>query len=211
MRPLQSAYLSTQQRVADLVGAAAGRVGDPVPACPDWSVHDVLAHVTGVCTDILAGNVEGAATDPWTQAQVDSRRGAALDDLLGEWADAAGQVAAFLDDFPEPYGRQVVSDLAVHEHDIRGALGCGGERSSEAVAICLDFLHTEFVHPAAEALGLAPLHSVVTVDDFELFRALAGRRSARQIRRFHWRADPEAYLSLFSLGPFAVRSHDLVE
>lgn len=211
MRRLEQTYLSTQQRVAEVVAAAPPRLTDEVPACPAWNVHDVLAHVTGVCADILAGKVEGAATDSWTQAQVDSRRGASRDDLLHEWSEAGPQVAAFLDDFPEPYGRQVVADLAVHEHDIRGALNCGGERGSDAVVIGLEFLQSVVADAEVAALELAPLDHVLTVDDFELFRALTGRRSAGQIRRFNWRVDPEPYLPVFGGGPFTMRTVDLVE
>jgi hypothetical protein len=49
------------------------------------------------------------------------------------------------------------------------------------------------------------------VDEFELFRALTGRRSAAQIRRFDWSVDADPYLPVFGLGPFTIRSEDLVE
>ena len=105
----------------------------------------------------------------------------------------------------------MVGDLAVHEHDIRATLGRAGERDSDAVEICIDFLCSELAMPAAVDLGLAPLADVLSVDDFELFRALTGRRSADQIRQFDWRVDPEPYLPVFGSGPFTVRTTDLVE
>jgi len=211
MRPLESAYMAARQRVADLVAADPARATGPVPACPAWRVHDVVAHLTGLCTDILTGNVAGAATDPWTQAQVDARRDTSLTEVLDEWADAGPQVAAMVEDFPEPYGRQVVADLAVHEHDIRGALDRPGARDSDAVDVGLAFLCNVLVAPAAEERGLAPVEDVLIADDFELFRALTGRRSADQIRALRWRVDPEPYVPLFGSGPFTVRATALVE
>jgi hypothetical protein len=43
--------------------AQADRV---VPACPDWTVRDAYAHQAGVSADILAGRMDGVATDEWT-------------------------------------------------------------------------------------------------------------------------------------------------
>lgn len=160
--------------------------------------------------DLVTGE-PARVTDPWTQAQVDARRDASLAAMLDEWADAGPQVAAMLEDFPEPYGRQVVADLAVHEHDIRGALDRPGARDSDAVDVGLDFLRTVIAAPVAEERGLAPVEEVLSVDDFELFRALTGRRSADQIRAFGWRVDPEPYVPLFGAGPFTIRATALVE
>jgi hypothetical protein len=49
------------------------------------------------------------------------------------------------------------------------------------------------------------------VEEFELLRALTGRRSAAQIRGFDWSVDAEPYLPVFGLGPFTIRSADLIE
>ena len=51
----------------------------------------------------------------------------------------------------------------------------------------------------------------VTADGFDLFRALTGRRSSKQVRCFDWSADPTRYLPLFGLWPFTVRETDLLE
>jgi uncharacterized protein (TIGR03083 family) len=178
----------------------------PVPACPDWSVHDVIAHVTGVCADVLAGNLDGA-----TRAQVEARRQVALPELLAEWDHVAPPFAAMIDDLPDPYSDQVVADLTIHEQDIRGALGRADARDSTAVANSLAFLLRVFAEPAARDRGLPPLRDCLTTTPYELFRALTGRRSAAQIRSWDWQVDPADYLPLFGLGPFTVRHDDLVE
>jgi uncharacterized protein (TIGR03083 family) len=229
MRTLETQYAQTRARILEVLwGAGPTASATQVPSCPDWSVHDVVAHVTGLCTDILNGSVEGAATDPWTAAQVEARRGQPLADVLAEWEKVGPEVAAFLDDFPVPYGSQVVADLTIHEHDIRGALGLPGARGADTVAAATEFLVATFVHPAAEELGLPALEvqmdghvrrlgagaapaGTLSVEPFELFRALTGRRSAKQVRALSWTIDPEPYLPLFASGPFTMRAVDLDE
>jgi uncharacterized protein (TIGR03083 family) len=157
-RALEALYLDTRDRVAAIVADAGTEAATvPVPACPSWTVKDVVAHLTGICADVLSGNIAGAATDEWTAAQVDARRHVALADILTEWDDLAPKFAAMIDDFPGRYGNQVAADLAVHEQDLRGALGRPGARDSEAVAKAVDFLLVTVGDPGATALGLGPL------------------------------------------------------
>ncbi|HWC37432.1 MAG TPA: maleylpyruvate isomerase N-terminal domain-containing protein, partial [Acidimicrobiales bacterium] len=159
MRALEATYHTTQHRIVDLLDADTQGLAQQtaVPACPDWSVHDVISHTTGICADILAGNIGGAATSEWTDAQVTARRGLSSGEVLEEWNQVGSKLAALLDDFPGRYGDQLVADLAVHEHDLRGALGRPGERDTEAVRCAVEFLITTLIHPGAIALGLGPL------------------------------------------------------
>ena len=78
-------YADGRGRISDLVSGLGEEAAAPVPACPQWSVHDVVAHLTGVCADILAGNIAGVATDPWTDAQVCARRDRSVEEVLAEW------------------------------------------------------------------------------------------------------------------------------
>jgi hypothetical protein len=48
-------------------------------------------------------------------------------------------------------------------------------------------------------------------EPFELVRAIAGRRSAAQLRALDWSVDPEPYVPIFGFGPFTIRSTDLEE
>ena len=253
LRKLEGAYERGRARIVDLVAdldpaAAATKV----PACPNWSVHDVVAHLTGICADVLAGNLAGIATDEWTQAQVTARRSKTIAELVEEWDDVGPRFAARIDDFPGRIRVQPVADMTVHEHDIRGALGRPGERNSEGMQIALDFLVDSVLRAGVNALGLGPLEvrcgdrtwiagtgeptgeldkafgtalrsddplpvadappvGTLTVDAFDLFRALVGRRSATQIRNFDWTIDPEPYLPVFNQSPFATRAEDLDE
>jgi uncharacterized protein (TIGR03083 family) len=221
-----AAYAAGRARVtallADLPEAAGHR---SVPACPGWEVHDVLAHVSGVCVDILDGRIEGAGTDPWVAVQVEARRDVPVADLLHEWNAAAPSVEAMAGDFGET-GRQWVFDFAVHEQDMRGALDAPGGRDAASWAVGLEFVLPAFHGTIAQA-GLpavrvitpdrewesphAPSVETLRVDGFELGRALTGRRSADQVRAFDWSTDPEPYLAAFAFGPFRQRPSALVE
>src|SRR4051794_9033713 len=162
LRTLGALYEDTRQRVVDLVRETTlldfFAAATPLPACPGWRVRDVIAHLSGLATDIASGNLDGAATDAWTAAQVDARRDLSVEDLLAESDDVRPQLASFLDDFPGRYGAQVVADITVHEHDIRGALQRPGARDSASIAHCVDFLLDTWASPAARALRLPALH-----------------------------------------------------
>jgi len=228
MRPLGTAYEEVRGRIGDLISGLDGDATTPVPACPEWSVHGVLSHLTGICADILAGNLAGSATESWTRAQVNARADRTLAEVLIEWEQLASRFAHVLDDFPGRTGEQIIADIATHEHDIRGALGCPGSRDSDQVGIGVDFLLGTFFHAGLASSGLGPLEvraggrvwcagtggprvdadeavremvwggdtgppavsppvGMVTADRFDLFRALTGRRSARQIRAYEWK------------------------
>jgi uncharacterized protein (TIGR03083 family) len=215
---------------ARLVALAAGldeaQATTMVPGCPAWRVKDVLAHLTGICADVLAGNIDGVATDPWTAAQVARRRDRALDEIVAEWDELGPQVEALIPAFPVDAARQLTTDLATHEHDVRGALGAPGARDSDAVEIGIHFVVPRFLTAAAET-GCPPLRvhggdtewvtdgadpsTTLTAERFELLRALTGRRSAAQVRRLGWSDDPEPHLGAFTFGPFTLARTDILE
>jgi len=155
LRPLGEIYEETRARIVVLVREADG--DGPVPACPSWSVRDVLSHVTGLYDDIVSGNLAGAATAEWTAAQVKRRQDMTIEELLADSDDVGPKLAAMLDDFPGRYGNQVVADIAVHEQDIRGGIGRRGARNCRAVAVGIELLLGAVTSPGAMALGLGPL------------------------------------------------------
>ncbi|MBI2169856.1 MAG: maleylpyruvate isomerase family mycothiol-dependent enzyme [Actinobacteria bacterium] len=221
-------YAETRERVAELLtGAAEGAADAPVPTCPAWTVHDVLAQVVGVCADILAGRLDGVATDPWTQAQVDARKGTTIAELLAEWAETAPQVEAFADQFPGRAADQWMFDTVTHEHDIRTALAAPGARDSRGLRLGLDFLIAEGFHASVTARGLPAIEvragddawvvggpnpaATLTASPFEVCRALSGRRSVHQVRAYEWTGDPDLYLPALTFGPFTPSPTAIVE
>jgi uncharacterized protein (TIGR03083 family) len=221
-------YAQGRGRISALVvGLGEEDVDRPVLTCPGWSVGDVVAHLAGVCTDVLAGNVAGVASDPWTEAQVRARRGRPIAEVVEEWSQAAPQVEALSSSFPGRMGEQWVADLITHEHDVRTALGRPGARDSEGLAVGLGFLVEMGLESRFSELGLPALEvragdrgwtvgggqptGTLDATAFGLFRALTGRRSRTQIRAFAWTVAPDPYLPGFQFGPFTASEADVVE
>lgn len=252
MTEIGAAYAEGRQRVSELVGGLGEtEAAAPVPACPEWSVHDVVAHVTGVCADVLAGNLEGVATDPWTDAQVRARKDRSVAEIVAEWNEIAPGVEAMAEHFPGRTGQQWLMDMTTHEQDLRGALAQPGARDSAGIRVGVDFLLSVGLEAMLSARGLGPLDvraggetrvvgiggqgdeaellsaalysadappktdsapmGTLTVEPFELFRAMTGRRSASQVRAWDWSVDPEPYLGILTWGPFTPPAQDLVE
>ena len=223
-----AAYAGVRRRINELVADVdPARTGDPVPACPSWRVHDLVAHVAGVADDVLGGRLEGAGSDPWTAAQVAARRDRPLAEVLDEWNAQASQLEGMVDSFG-PAGHQLVMDVVSHEHDLRGALAAPGDRSSDAVTIGLDWLVRAFQgaasangHPALRVVATdtgttwdpddRDVAATVTAPAFELLRALSGRRTEAEIRALGWDGDVDAVLPSFTFGPFAPAASSLGE
>jgi uncharacterized protein (TIGR03083 family) len=186
-------YRAARRRVTELVLTLDDAdLSRPVPACPGWTVHDVVAHVTGIPDDALNGRMDGVATPPWTAAQVERGRSVPTFDLLDRWTEQA----ATFESLPLP--PQAVIDLTTHEQDIRGAVGRPGAR--EAIELRWSFeLLAERAVGAVPGLRIevedtsfgpdAPT-SVLRGDRFDLFRAMMGRRSSAQLRALGWSGTP---------------------
>lgn len=199
----------------------------PVPATPPWRVIDVVAHLTGVCADLVNGNVDEWADPAWTAAQVDGRRGRSRDDLVAEWRALVPAATSVVAD-PSSVGldiafqRMPMVDVIAHEDDVREA--CGRERPIEQAEWDIIGAHRRlrFDDLLAE-LGLPPLRIVTPEgDDWvvgavggasvpagevrlsrqELWRSTTGRRARAAVRAYGWTVDPEPYLPAWAGGTF---------
>lgn len=185
----------------------------PVPGCPAWQVRDVVAHVTGITADVNAGRLDGVATDPWTDTQIQARRSTPLDAILVEWGREAATFEPAMASWPKLVARTVLIDLVTHEHDIRGALGVPGGRDTETYDIALRGYAVGLAKTLAErgipALRLEapdwsfdagddPQVTVRTKNSHEFFRALAGRRSKAQVLAYDWTGDATPYLPVLN-------------
>ena len=204
MGPIGTAYRGCRERIVELVADLDDEQAEThVPACPAWTVHDVVAHLAGGMADALDGRLDGVATDPWTAYQVETRKGVPLAEIVAEWNEKAPQIEAVMDRAPG-IGNMGVADVVSHEHDIRGALGRPGARDADAVPIALNFVVSQVVESAAGAgvalrvcstdgtawgADAADADAVLTAEPFELLRAATGRRSIGQIRRLQWTGD----------------------
>ena len=208
-------YLAVHERLAALATQLTDeQAATPVPATPGWTVHEVLAHLAAIPTDVLAGRLMGIPDDAHTAAQVAARQDRPLADLVQEWA---ANVHAMADG---ARAGLVPSNLAVdaltHEQDIRGALGLPPALSAGELRFCVD-LYTGGCAGLLRADGLPALRlrgadtdldrvagdgepaAAVAAPEFELFRALSGRRSRHQVRGYDWTGDAAPYVDRFNV------------
>ncbi|MBK5305133.1 MAG: maleylpyruvate isomerase family mycothiol-dependent enzyme [Frankiaceae bacterium] len=185
------------------------------PACPDWTVREVLSHLTGVTADVAAHRLEGAGQPSWSAAQVAARQDKGVDELVAEWEQHAPAVESQLDDWGQ-FGWILVWDVTMHDDDIRESAGLPFGASPTHTAV-LDGLVARAGKTLTEA-GLPalaitagerswtagegePAMSLAASDEGELARVLGGRRSHDRMRAMAWTGDPEPYLPHLTLFP----------
>ena len=194
-----AAYAGVRERVTALVRMAPEGALDAIaPATPDWRTRDVLAHLVGVATDVVNGNVADAAQDHWTAAQVEARCELPVDALLEEWAATAPQIEAIVLSLATSITGQLIIDAATHEHDLRHALGQPGARESDALTLGLAWYLFQleetpnywidfFPGSAITGIGVSmifPMLSAAAVHDADLPRlslASGAARTANQL------------------------------
>lgn len=205
-------YGACRERVTELVrDLTPEQAGVIVPACPGWTVHDTIAHLVGIVTDVNNGNLDGVGEDRWTEAQVVARRDATMAEMLAEWAEGSPQLEDGIRAFGGLMAQATVADAWNHEQDIRGALDAPGGRDPAAELASLEgYIGLR----AAGFAGLAPLRFVaghhefstgegepgatVTAEPFELARMICGRRTVEEMRAYRWDGDPEPYLAVLA-------------
>jgi uncharacterized protein (TIGR03083 family) len=142
---LAGLYRETRLRLTELVsGLDAAALATAVPACPGWAVRDVVAHLTAVAEDAVAGKLTGPPPDEVTAAQVARLADVDVPGLLDRWAVATQQFEHRIDAFKV---WPAVIDVASHEQDIRGALGMPGARDTAAIRHCAAWLLAELRVP----------------------------------------------------------------
>ena len=222
--PTRDATASAEDPVAawreafDRVCALVERLDDaelevPVPACPDWTARELLAHMVGLGVDVLAGDEPDDHNSAWTQRQVDARRDRSAPELLDEWRRVADDLVGWM----RTHGSRPLNDVVIHEQDLRGAVGAPGGRDSAGLRIVRDRMAGRFssrLGPLPPIALVSPEWTwcsdgdvadaavVVEADGFDLARALTSRRTADQLRTWARRGDVAPYLDAFAtLGP----------
>ncbi|MEY3277597.1 MAG: hypothetical protein RLZZ426_83 [Actinomycetota bacterium] len=174
-----ASYDELRARVSDLMRSISTQQAQTVvPHCPQWTVKDCLAHIIGVPEDVMNGQMDGVATDAWTDRQVQRHKQDSVDDLLAVWETNAPIFGKILPNIPQPILSQFMFDQTTHEHDIRAALGKPGARESMAVAVAEGFLRDSLSRNSDLAIVRLADHKLT---GFEFLRSLSGRRSRNQI------------------------------
>jgi uncharacterized protein (TIGR03083 family) len=220
-------YAAGRARVISLAtGADPATLEDRVPTTPAWTGRELLAHLVGVPADVAAGRLDGAGSDAWSARQVAERSGRSVAELVEEWRSTAEGFDATLRAGPPGLTGALATDVVQHELDLHGLLGTSaGESVAEGVDFGLNFmlgwLDRRVREPGLGALrlqagsqewtmGEGDVAAAVSTTPLELFRVVAGRRSAAQVRAFEWTGDPTPYLAVLSaFGPLA--EADVVE
>ena len=211
-----------QQRVIDLVvDLAPEQAQRRVPACPDWTVRELLSHMVGLGVDVVAGDEPDDHNETWTGRQVEIRRDHDVAALVAEWRAVAEPLRAWM----RANTARPLNDALIHEQDLRGALGVPGGRDAQGWTAIRERFTGRL---APRVAGLPPIALVgdtftwvsrgsvedaavvVRASDFELTRALVTRRSAAQLRSWTARGDVTPYIDAFAmLGP--LQAEDLTE
>jgi len=207
MDDIVGAYQRTRDRMCKLfVDASPTELARTVPACPEWSVHDLAAHVVGIPAALAAGSLPTGDTGAWLQEIVDARHDESIQDMVDEWRALDEPVAAMLGGS----AGLLFADISVHEHDLRGALGRPDHDALE-VDVLLPRTVAAFAGPLRNAeLGALVVESgdaswrshdadpgwTLLVDPWEAVRAVNSRRTADELLALPAEGDAAPYLAI---------------
>ena len=192
-------YQQLRERVIELLADASDEVAvKTVPACPNWTVQNLVCHIIGVPEDIVEGRMTGVTTDPWTQAQVDRHKSASLTQLREILINQKSTFDQVLPRIPSPVNSQFVMDAVSHEHDLREALGKPGAQDSLAVKVAFAWLASNSMYPHEFVEKLRASKA----SEFLLMRAMTGRMSIEQMNSSNLPGDEIARMTIGS--PFKV-------
>ena len=200
-------WAQTRGRIIELVSSVSEDAADaPVPTAPGATVRDVVAHLVSNAT----ASPHAAVLMPAAPGDADAAQ--PLAELRDKWKSASGELDEVVRRNRTVAGLYI-TDAAMCEHDLRTALDRPAARDDESVKVALDELSGRFSDRARDE-GLPALrvtveqwgtiigqgHAVrcVVADRFEFVRAMSGRRSAAEIRRWNWGTDPAPYLPVMA-------------
>jgi hypothetical protein len=204
---LLAAYNHTRARMVDLAESLSpGDFRRVVPACPSWTVFDLIAHVVSMPAAIGKGELPPGPVTDWLQGLVEARRDQSVAELTEEWLSLDNSIAAILNG----PGGVLFGDLAVHEHDLRGAVRAA-DHSALEVEVMLPRTLAGFAKPLRQAglRAIAVRHDdrmwrshdtepgwALDVTPWEATRALNSRRTADELRELPHDGNVEPYLAI---------------
>ena len=188
-------YQQLRERVIELLAITRDEdANKTVPACPKWTVQNLVCHIIGVPEDILEGRMKGVTTDPWTQAQVDRYKSDLIAQLREILINQKSKFDVVLPNIPSPVNSQFVMDAVTHEHDLREALGKPGAQDSLAVKVAYASLASNSMYPKE----LVDKLRASKATEFQLMRAMTGRISVEQMNELNLPGDEIANLTVGS-------------
>ena len=218
MSDLLEPYLQTRGRMcAVLADASADDLARTVPACPAWSAKDLVAHVVSMPAALGSGRMPDGDIGEWLQRLVEERRGQDAETLVTEWLALDDAIAVLLGGT----AGLLYPDLAVHEHDLRGALG-RPDHAALTVDTMMPRTLAAFANPLRDAgLGAIEVRNggrtwtshdadpgwVLLVDPWEAVRALNSRRTVDELLALPGEGDARPYVPVLDAHlPLPTRS-----
>ncbi len=219
-------YAACRGRVRALLADCDREAADTtVPTCPDWTVRALCAHLTGVAAALVARDNPTGDVQAWVDRLVAERADRSVPALLDEWDEVGPAFEALMRARPASFGA-LTYDAVAHEHDLRGALGRPGARSSGGVLASLEILvaivgrdlATLGPTPGTIRLRSGPREWVIgeeapevslVADAWELMRLLGSRRSRAQLVSAGWIGDVEPFIPALTHLPLP--ESDIVE
>lgn len=187
LHALVEAFAQTTQAVLELARACSDVDLAQPTECPGWTVHDQIAHVTGV-EALLAGRKDPRVEMPHyehirndlgkkVEYAVEVRRGSTGAELVSELEHVLAERLSTLQDpaltsasiIAGPFGPDRAAtvmllrtfDVWTHEQDIRTALERPGDLDSPAAALCVSSVMDQLPKLIAKGAALEPGHPVV--------------------------------------------------
>ncbi|MFK0246523.1 maleylpyruvate isomerase family mycothiol-dependent enzyme [Amycolatopsis azurea] len=193
-----------------MIADHAGSAERTVPACPQWTVRDLLAHLTEICDRVITRF--GGEPCPIPEK-------ASAAELLRLWSERGPEADALLaaDGDGKSRGDIMVMDAFTHELDLRSTLGAPPPEAHAAWLRSFEVLVSGLgsslgshglpgmrieIEGATWIAGTEPVAAVLSGSPVDVYRSLAGRRSPAQIAALDWLGDPEPWLRAFTWGPF---------
>jgi hypothetical protein len=194
----------------------------PIPACPGWSLHDLIAHLRGLAEDWQLHRHDDYAGDSWTASQVERHRHSPIHDLLVALPDAAlGVTGLEHDRMLGEAARWAFGDVLIHEADIYEASGTGQppiddvfthlsaglkrwspQLAAADIALVVDTAERCWT-VGSETADAHGLH--VTGLAFDIWRAIYGRRTWTQFCELDWSRQPTRLRRIGLPHPFRFR------
>lgn len=194
------------QLVARLLSCSPEQIATLLPACPEWTVRDVAAHLSGLVAEVIAGVEPPRGSDQATSRQVNDRAEMSIEQILAEWqANADAIFAAMSHDENTALG--LSADLAVHIHDICEGLGMVAEENDPATLLgarryrgllqerVADRLNIALTVDLTDTRALAPpnpdaeVQITLRATPHNFLRAVTGRRSRADVLSMDWSSD----------------------
>ncbi|MYS21643.1 TIGR03083 family protein [Streptomyces sp. DvalAA-14] len=208
--PHHLAYRFSREYITALLAERPQDADLPVPACPGWSVRDVVVHLLGICRSVAELPADGP--EPGSVAGEDAAP------LLAAWERVGAVTEGLLENGTRGGNGILVMDALSHELDIRRALAVAPPAEHPSYPTALAVVTGGF-SASVRGHGLPPLLIETPGTQWtagagrpqarwsgprhDLLRSLSGRRSAGQISAMTWSQDSSPWLHAFRWGPFS--------